>query len=350
MILSGDMRATLGRRLTERWHAERGGGRIDVRAAVPDGRSPHRISIARHDEGIWISCQDRILANPNEAFHRIWAILDLVGELLRPGGAPLQADVSDGEEGEAGLIGFCSRDPTSMLVPDHVFVRTRGYQAQRVLVPVSTNDWTARSDVIVWRGTSTGAGLVATPDLSAADPALIARTRLCLVLRDVPGTDARLSAVAQTPDLARDRERLSQAGLLGDYISPIAWYGFKFAIDIDGNCNAFANLFTRLLMGCCVLKVASGAGYRQWYYHDLQPWVHYVPVAPDLSDLRDVIGWCRDHSTDCRSIAARGQAFALARDFAGEMAAARAHLARAMREDRLHTGTADRAQPCGRGP
>lgn len=48
--------------------------------------------------------------------------------------------------------------------------------------------------------------------------------------------------------------------------------------------------------------------------------VHYVPVAADLSDLRDIIGWCRAQPAECRSIAAQGQAFALARDFTSEMA------------------------------
>lgn len=335
MTPSGELRAALGRRLTERWRAEGGDGQIDVRADVPLESPPHRISVARGRDDVRVCCHDRVLTNPNEAFHRVWAILDLVGDVAEASGATLQADVSDGEEGEGGLIGFCSRDPDSILVPDYVFVRTRGYHAQRVLARVSANDWSARSDVIVWRGTSTGAGLVAKPELSAEDPALIARTRLCLALKDVPGTDVRLSAVAQTPDTARDIARLSQAGLLGDYISPIAWYGFKFAIDIDGNCNAFANLFTRLLMGCCVLKVASAAGYRQWYYGDLKPWVHYVPVAADLSDLRDIIAWCRARPAECRSIAAQGQALALSRDFATEMAAARANLAHDIRERRL---------------
>jgi hypothetical protein len=335
MTAAGEVRAALGRRLTERWSADHGVGQVDVRAADPVEGLPHRIAVERSGDRVRVACHDRVLTNSNEAFHRVWAILDLVGGTTEFEGETVAADISDGEEGGAGLIGFCSRDPASILVPDYVFVRTRGYHAQRVLARVSVNDWSARSDTIVWRGTSTGAGLVATPELSAADPALIARTRLCLILKDVPGTDVKLSAVAQTPDTMRDSARLSEARILGDYISPIAWYGLKFAIDIDGNGNAFANLFTRLLMGCCVLKVASAAGYRQWYYGELTPWVHYVPVAADLSDLCDIIGWCRAHPDECRGIARQGQALALTRDFATEMAAARANLAQALREGRL---------------
>jgi hypothetical protein len=113
-----------------------------------------------------------------------------------------------------------------------------------------------------------------------------------------------------------------RAGIFGEYVSPLAWCGHKFAIDIDGNTNAFSNFFTRLLMGCCVLKVASEANYRQWYYDRIQPWTHYVPVKADFSDILEKIAWCRDNPEPCAAIAARGQAFAMARDFATEMASA----------------------------
>jgi Glycosyl transferase family 90 len=95
------------------------------------------------------------------------------------------------------------------------------------------------------------------------------------------------------------------------------------SIDIDGNSNAWSNFFTRLVMGCCVLKVASAAGFRQWYYGDIEPWTHYVPVKADLSDLHDIVDWCRANPTECRRIAARGQAFAMARDFDTEVVSAR---------------------------
>jgi len=61
-----------------------------------------------------------------------------------------------------------------------------------------------------------------------------------------------------------------------------------------------------------VIKVASPFGYRQWYYADLRPWEHFIPVAVDLSDLLEKIDWCRRHPGECRAVASRGQALALA--------------------------------------
>ena len=58
----------------------------------------------------------------------------------------------------------------------------------------------------------------------------------------------------------------TQAGILGEYVQSDVWAGHKFAIDIDGNSNAWANLFCRLLLGCCIIKVQSPGNFRQWYY------------------------------------------------------------------------------------
>jgi hypothetical protein len=110
--------------------------------------------------------------------------------------------------------------------------------------------------------------------------------------------------------------RLRASGIIGNPIPARSWLQRQFAIDIDGYANAFSNFFLRLLYGCCVLKVASPRGFRQWYYDRLVPWVHYVPVAADLSDFAERLDWCRRHPRQCREIAGVGQraAFAMTYD------------------------------------
>jgi hypothetical protein len=282
---------------------------------------PHIVEIGRQRNRISVVCPEwMIRESPNEFFHRLCGVLVIVAGAPSP--LRLVADLSDGEDGGPGVISFCSRDPDAILIPDHTFVRTRGYAEHRRLARACINDWNGRSDRIFWRGQTTGVGTISKPQMSAADPDLLPRVRLCLALKDEPGVDAKLSAVSQSSDHALDFDRLASAGILGEYIAPIAWHGFKFAIDIDGNSNAWSNLFTRLIMGCCVLKIASPLGYRQWYYGELKPWTHYVPVKADLSDLQEMIAWCRANLAECARIAARGQQFAMARDFDTEIASA----------------------------
>ncbi len=100
---------------------------------------------------------------------------------------------------------------------------------------------------------------------------------------------------------------LEEAGLVADRVEPKTWATRKFAIDIDGVTNAWNNLFHRLLMGNCVLKVESQMGYRQWYYDKLQPYQHYVPIKKDLSDLEQQIDWVLTYDKYAKMIAEAGQ-------------------------------------------
>jgi hypothetical protein len=47
-----------------------------------------------------------------------------------------------------------------------------------------------------------------------------------------------------------------------------------------------------------------------------------VPVKADFSDLHDRLAWCRANLAECGRIAAKGQEFAMARDFDTEVPSA----------------------------
>jgi Glycosyl transferase family 90 len=274
----------------------------------------------------------------NVLFSRLCALLPVVV------GAPLDylrlvAEISDGEDSSPGLVSFCSRHPGAVLIPDEFFVHSRGYENLRRIAQLNRTVWSERSDRILWRGTSSGFETISKQALSIDDHELIARVRFCLTLKDTPGIDVKLCNVLPSHDRALHEERFAKAGIFGEYVPPLAWCGHKFAIDIDGNTNAFSNFFTRLLMGCCVLKIASPAGYRQWYYGEIEPWTHYVPVKADFSDVLEKIAWCRANPDQCGQIAARGQAFAMARDFDSEMASAIRRVCEAYENGKLHHAT-----------
>jgi hypothetical protein len=230
------------------------------------------------------------------------------------------ADFSDGYFCSAGVVGFSSPDRAAILIPDPSFYNGRGYAKIRSLATTVESPWQGRSDTVLWRGSTTGRGIVAAAEMSPTNAALIQRTRVCLLLCNIDGIDVKLSSVVQGGDQSVTIGRLRDAGLLGTAINQAAWLKYKFAIDIDGNTNAWSNLFNRLLLGCCVIKIASPTGYRQWYYDDLIPWQHYVPVKADMSDLIEKIDWCRSNPDQCEEIAIAGQQLAMKMTFESEVA------------------------------
>lgn len=234
-------------------------------------------------------------------------------------------DVSDGHMAYKNVLGFCGNDESVCLIPDPDFYNSRAYAELR---QQPAPDWLQRSGEIVWRGSPNGQGLVANAAMNAEDETLIQRVRMCLQLRDQKGVDARLVVSDRTEDLKpEDAKLLEHAGIIGQPIDRSEWWQRRFGIDADGYTNAWSGLFTRLLMGCCVLKVASPTGHRQWYYHRLEPWRHYIPVAADLSDLKQQIEWCRFHEKECEQVARQGRELALSMDFDTEYRQAAAALA-----------------------
>lgn len=262
------------------------------------------------------------LTSDRRVFSGLWRRAGVFIDLLSdPAVAPgsYRCDFNDMARGPGPILAFCSNQPGTILVPDRGFFSKRGYAAERAKA-ASAPAWEARDAVVLWRGNRSGIGKTVTETMSPQDPELIQRVRMCLIARDLPGTDIFFAVGSRWP--ASLAERYRAAGIASGFIDESAWLGRKFAIDVDGNANAFSNLFIRMLYGCCVIKIASPFGFRQWYYEDLEPWTHFVPVAADLSDFADKIRWCQQNDDACRAIAANAQNFARSRTFARERRAA----------------------------
>lgn len=271
------------------------------------------------------------LAPGIEQTRQFWYLFDRLPGVLHLAalaGRDLQfkVDVSDGHLGFQDVLAFCSNHDSVILIPDPDFFASRGYAELREQAAPA---WAGRSSDIIWRASPNGQGRISNATMKPDDTDLVQRVRMCLMLRDQQGVDARLVMSDRTEELTpTDAQRLEQAGISGQAIDRVEWWQQRYAIDVDGYTNAWSGLFTRLLMGCCVLKIASPTGHRQWYYHRLEPWQHYVPLAADLSDLLQKIDWCRTHETDCQRIAGQGRDLALSMDFESEYRRAAELLAR----------------------
>lgn len=81
---------------------------------------------------------------------------------------------------------------------------------------------------------------------------------------------------------------------------------YKYVLNIDGSVTAF-RLSAELAFGSVILKVDSK--YKIWYMDMLVPWVHYIPIKSDLSDLKEKIQWCKENQDVCRTIGSNARKF-----------------------------------------
>lgn len=80
----------------------------------------------------------------------------------------------------------------------------------------------------------------------------------------------------------------------------------KYILNLDGHVAAF-RLGHEFSLKSVILIPKSK--YYLWFSHLLEPFVHYVPVESDLSNLIDMIKWCINNDDKCKEIALNGYNF-----------------------------------------
>ena len=122
------------------------------------------------------------------------------------------ADISDGGF-RARRMCFCSNRSDIFLVPDRHFLLS-GFKQYRAVAASHRDNWPERRNLVLWRGNTTGSGLLPT---SASDVDVVGvrpRARMCLLLRDVPGVDAKFST-ARKVFRNKKRSAFSEVSTLG---------------------------------------------------------------------------------------------------------------------------------------
>ena len=90
------------------------------------------------------------------------------------------------------------------------------------------------------------------------------------------------------------------------FMTPEEQSNYKYIINVDGHVSAY-RLSLEMRMGSVILLVDSP--YKMWYHSYLQPYVNYIPVKRDLSNLIDQIKWCKEHDIECLEIVANNLEF-----------------------------------------
>ncbi len=179
------------------------------------------------------------------------------------------------------VFAFCRKigDGNTILIPDIHYICDKGYK-NTILKTIDSHriPWSEKQTRAVWRGTlSNGSSC----NFIGKDCSVGPNQREFLHSSAKEG---------KIPELNCEDSHLSIEKQL-DY---------KYILDIDGWSNTWDATVWKLYSGSVLLKVKGV--WEQWYYDELQEYVHYVPVANDFSDLNQQIEWCKTHDKECEQI------------------------------------------------
>ena len=82
---------------------------------------------------------------------------------------------------------------------------------------------------------------------------------------------------------------------------------YKYLISVDGETCAWLRVPWIMLSGSVLVKQESSK--IEWFYPALKPYVHYVPVKEDLSDILTQVEWMRNNDEKMKQIAYNAHEF-----------------------------------------
>jgi hypothetical protein len=160
--------------------------------------------------------------------------------------------------------------------------------------------WNKKIRKAMWRGTSTfNAGRRNFEVSHRRQLALLAKNRSDII-------DANFTNV-----YGEFREQATADGICcAQHISQNDFQSYVAILDLDG--NAWSSRFSVLMqMSSVIIKQQSPDDAVDFFQDKLKPWVHFVPMKADLSDLEEKVQWVLDHEQEARQIVRNANIFAL---------------------------------------
>lgn len=167
--------------------------------------------------------------------------------------------------------------PSSMRIDDHI-------------------DFRHKQNKLFWRGTSTG-----NDDINQ-------NKRYQIISRNFhahPEIDIGFSNLCQ-PVYENNRDRFHQ--LTKGNLDKQSQTQFKFILNIEGN-DAASSFPWALASNCCPLHNYPFNFETYVFGMGLEPYVHFVPINSDGSDLVEKYHWCINNQDKCEEIARNGKIY-----------------------------------------
>ena len=235
--------------------------------------------------------------------------MNLFSEVVNSGPFHGAVIVNFDDCGNGHGLNACDYIRPEALIPDTYFLGSRGYEEARLYFEGHSEDWFERSNVVFWRGSTTG---------RKADGDLhLPRIALCLLAKEQQSFDCKITEIVQSDK--KQSNFVNHSDIMGPFVSWKELSKYKYHIDIDGNTNSFPGLFLKLLCGGLVFKVISPNRYQQWYYDRLIDGKNFVAIRSDMKDLVEKIQFYIENEAKAKSIAEHGRQLARTMTYESEM-------------------------------
>lgn len=204
------------------------------------------------------------------------------------------------------VLGFASTDELInnsdvILVPDPDVLLGYSNLFREVDAATYNTPWSNKIPKVFWRGSATGAGKE-TNDLND-----VPRLRFMNYANNLDFVDVGITLYTEQLNPSF-KKLLSSTYSLSPTVTVAKAIKYKYLIDIDGNSCSYSRMAWILYSNSLLMKHASI--YKQWYYKSMQPYVHYLPISENFSNLQEQYIWAETNQDAAQTIADNGRIFA----------------------------------------
>ena len=171
------------------------------------------------------------------------------------------------------------------------------------LVPANDRPWSQKLNAAVFRGGLTGMSRssVRKNGNSITDKCHMI-PRCSLVLKTANSTKINAKLTGRTHFM--DRQGINGIPIFGESMSQTELLEYKAIIMLEGNDIASGLKWTLYSNSVVIMQHPR---MTSWLMEELlEPWVHYIPLKDDLSDVEEKMQWVLDHDQRAEQIARRG--------------------------------------------
>lgn len=213
----------------------------------------------------------------------------------------ISLDFDTGDHGNKDLLSMEQKDNKN-LIPD-LYSYTAAHGMDKNVSKISflefKKNWINKKDTIFWRGTTTGKPYSSIEELNTLD-----RIKICRRFIDKKNIDLKISKIAQNSISTEEiKTYLLKNNLFSEEVPEEIFAHYRYFPDISGNSLGWGTIH-KYLAGNLIFKPNHEKVLA--YYYLLEPWVHFIPVEADFSDLEEKFNWSKENMDESLKIAYKG--------------------------------------------
>ena len=202
-------------------------------------------------------------------------------------------------------------EKNKLLLPDAHILKNNWAQLLDTINKANLeNPWDKKLNKIFWRGQSTGSTFIFPYNITNIDK--LARLKLVMLSKLYPDLiDAKITKYAEFSDDEDGKNlQIILDILFGENNSPVKEKDhliYKYLIAIDGTTCPWVRVPWIMASNSVLLKQETDK--VQWFYSALQPYLNYVPINEDLTDIFEKVDWIKNNDKEVKQISLNAQHF-----------------------------------------